>query len=159
MFTYRDQAANAFLDALRWSVWLGANGAVGWWLLQSTLSWTGTAGAFAGAALIITLLVRWKFKRWHSIEIHPDGMIADGRFFTLDAMGEQWPQLQPKSDNGDRLVLSGVYGTRFIEFCTANRLGRKDRSPERLAEDLEMAMEQLWGRRDAFAPAAHASEM
>lgn len=51
------------------------------------------------------------------------------------------------------MVLSGIVGSRFIErFVTCNRLDEWDRTPEVLAADLELAMEQLWGRREAMLP-------
>jgi hypothetical protein len=56
-------------------------------------------------------------------------MIVDGRFFSLDAIGDYWPQLQMKNDNSDRLVLCGIYGTRYMEYVTANRLDQNDRTP------------------------------
>jgi hypothetical protein len=77
-------------------------------------------------------------------------MIVDGRFFDINGFSENWPQLQMKDDNEDRIVLIGVYGTRLVEFATVNRIDRNSRIPERLAEDLELAMDQLWGRRDAI---------
>jgi hypothetical protein len=91
---------------------------------------------------------------WHSIEIHPDGLIIDERLsYSVDAMGENWPSLQMVDDDPDRLVFCGIVGTRFIEFATANRLHSKhDRTPEVLAADLELAMEQLWGRRENNVP-------
>jgi hypothetical protein len=51
-------------------------------------------------------------------------------------------------------ALSSQFGTRFIEYMTANRLDKNDRTPKVLAADLEAAMEQLWGRREVtFATA------
>jgi hypothetical protein len=40
-------------------------------------------------------------------------------------------------DDPDRMVIGGICGTRFIEYMTANRLDKNDRTPERLAADLE----------------------
>jgi len=59
-----------------------------------------------------------------------------------------------QDDDPDRMVICGIYGTRHIEFMTANRRDKSDRTPEVLAADLQAAMEQLWGRREiTFATA------
>ena len=82
-------------------------------------------------------------------------MIVDGKdiFYTSD-IGENWPALQMKDDDPDHMVIAGICGTRFIEYMTANRLDKNDRTPEVLAADLAAAMEQLWGRREVtFATA------
>jgi hypothetical protein len=52
-----------------------------------------------------------------------------------------------KDDDPDRIVCS-ICGTRFIEYLTANRLDKNDRTLERLAADLQAATDQLWGRRE-----------
>jgi hypothetical protein len=43
-------------------------------------------------------------------------------------------------------VIAGTCGTRHVEYMTANRLDKCDRTPEVLAADLQDAMQQLWGR-------------
>jgi hypothetical protein len=150
---YRDQLANTFLDCTRIAVWVTATGAAGWWLLFMSplpIMW-GLPGLLV-ASILNWLVAFCRIPIWHSIEIHPDGMIVDGRFFSADLIGDNWPQLQmKKNDDPDRLVLCGLYGTRFVEFASVNRFDhRADRIPEILAQDLQMAMEQLWGRRDAI---------
>ena len=98
-------------------------------------------------------IVTRKWKVQHRIEIHPDGMIDDEFVFSIDDIGANWPELQLVDDNPDCMVLSGIVGNRFIEqFATCNRLDEWDRTPEVLAADLELAMEQLWGRREAMLP-------
>lgn len=56
-------------------------------------------------------------------------------------------------DDENRLVLCGIAGTRFIEFASCSRINSaRDRTPEKFAQDLEIAMERLWGRRRASSP-------
>jgi hypothetical protein len=146
-----DQQASASLDFLRSFTWVAASGLAVWALLfKSPWPLLDTIPSTMACSVLIAFIVRRKFKKSHSIEIRPDGMIVDGRFFSIEGFGEEWPRLQWKGDDENRLVLSGIYGTRFIEFVTANRFDLSDRTPERLAEDLALAMEQLWGRRDAI---------
>jgi len=152
LIAYRDQFRNPLLDGLRVVAWVVGTGSTAWLLLVlSPLPFLWCLVSLVLAGTILWLVAFWKIPIWHSIEIYPDGMIVDGRFFSADLIGENWPQLQMAGDDPDRLVLCGIYGTRFVQYATANRLGRTaDRTPEILAQDLELAMEQLWGRRDAI---------
>ncbi|MCP3463574.1 hypothetical protein [Bradyrhizobium sp. CCGUVB23] len=151
LFNYRDQLRNPGLDSLRVVAWVVGTGATGWWLFfESSVPWLWCIAGLVIAGVVIWLLAFWKISIRHSIEIHPDGMIVDGRFFSADLIGDNWPQFQMKGDDPNRLVLCGIYGTRFIEYAAANRIGKNDRMPETLAKDLEIAMDQLWGRRDAI---------
>jgi hypothetical protein len=151
---YEDQAASGLLDALRFLSGITLMGFAGWGLFVcSPLSLLGCLVAFVPTASLIYFGVTRPIRVAHSIEIHPDGLIIDDReFFSLAAIGENWPQLQMKGDNENRYVLCGVCGTRFIEYATANRIDKTDRTPERLAQDLEIAMEQLWGRHSENPP-------
>jgi hypothetical protein len=88
--------------------------------------------------LVAWLLARPKIVVSHSVEIRPDAMIVDGTdVFYAEDVGENWPKLQMMDDDPDRMVIGGICGTRFIEYMTANRLDKNDRTPERLAADLE----------------------
>ncbi len=148
-FTYRDQIANTFLDIARVGTLIIGNLVSAVLVFHSPFTGLGAVLAFAGLSALVWRVARHKFIVWHSIEIHPDGMTIDGQyFFSADDIGDNWPALQMPDDNPDRLVLSGICGTRFIEYATANRIDQNDRMPEVLAADLELAMEQLWGRRD-----------
>lgn len=151
---YTDQLGALWFDAVRVGVWLTATALTSrLFLFQSDLSFTNALLATAAAGAVFAVIVRWKILRTHSIEIRPDGIIADGRWFSVAAIGDDnWPRLQMKNDNENRLVLAGLVGTRYIEFATANRCGKHDRTPERLAEDLDIAMEQLWGRSEGYVP-------
>jgi len=104
---------------------------------------------------LLMLIASRRFITQHSVEIRPENMIVDGEdtFYVRDN-GENWPPLQMKDDDPDRMVVCGICGTRFIEYMTANRLDENDRTPELLAADLEAAMEQLWGRREVTFPTA-----
>jgi hypothetical protein len=149
--TWCDQRAGALLGIARLLTWTIATGLVARALIiRSNLPISCALPGTLIAAVLIGLIVRWKFIVAHSVEIRPNGMIVDGRFFDINGFSENWPQLQMKDDNEDRIVLIGVYGTRLVEFATVNRIDRNSRIPERLAEDLELAMDQLWGRRDAI---------
>jgi hypothetical protein len=64
-------------------------------------------------------------------------------WITVLAVGDNWPALQMKDDDPDRMVICGICGTRFIEYMTANRLDKNDRTPEILAAGLQAAIEQL----------------
>jgi hypothetical protein len=149
---YSELVAGPLIDLLRITGWLATSAVSAWLLLKLPFSLGTTAPAcIASAGLLAALIWRKRF-RMHMIEIRPDGMIVDGRFFDIEGFEENWPQLQMKYENENRLVLCGRYGTRFIEFATAYRYDTNDRTPERLADDLELAMEQLWGRREAIVP-------
>jgi hypothetical protein len=148
---YKDQDCSLFLTILRAFTWIVATGMGGWLIFfVSSLSALQCLLAFAPLMLFKFLVVSRKIDVSHSVEIHPDGMIVDGRYFSADVIGDHWPQLQMKGDDINRLVLCGIYGTRWIEYATANRLDSNDRGPEVLAEDLELAMDQMWGRREAI---------
>jgi hypothetical protein len=113
----------------------------------------------AGGAVLIAIdwgICKFKIKSRHILEIRPDAMIVDGKdVFYAEDIGDNWPALQVKDNDPERLVISGICGTRFIEYMTANRLDENDRTPEVLAADLRAAMEQLWGRREVTFPAAY----
>jgi hypothetical protein len=100
-------------------------------------------------------IVRRPVEVAHSVEIRSDAMIVDGTdVFYAEDIGDNWPELQMKDDDPDRMVICGICGTRLIEYMTANRRDENDRTPEILAADLEAAIEQLWGRREVtFATA------
>ncbi|WP_426424154.1 hypothetical protein [Bradyrhizobium genosp. A] len=157
LIRYRDQNKHPFLTTLRVFAWLVATGLSGWQVLfVSDLSVLHGLLLFVFLTVIITRLARQKIIVAHSVEIRPDAIIIDGvDVFYAEDLGENWPELQMKDDEDrDRMFVGGICGTRFIEYATANRLDKNDRTPEVLAQDLEAAMEQLWGRREVtFATA------
>jgi hypothetical protein len=122
---------------------------------ESSLSVLQCLLAFTLLMFVNGLIVRLRIEVSHSVEIRADAMIVDGEdvFYAQD-IGDNWPELQMKDDDPDRMVICGICGTRFIEYMTANRLDKNDRTPEMLAADLQAAIEQLWGRREVtFATA------
>jgi hypothetical protein len=70
-----------------------ATGVGGWLILyKSSLSIQPAIGVF----ILLMLIVRQTVEASHSVEIHPDGMIVDGRFFSVEDVGDNWPELQMK---------------------------------------------------------------
>jgi hypothetical protein len=156
LILYQDQDRGLFLTILRVFAWIAATGTGGWLIFfVSSLSTLPSLLIFALLMFINLLIVCQTVEVSHSVEIHPDGMIVDGRFFSAEDIGDTWPELQMTDDDPEHMVICGICGTRFIEYATANRLDKNDRTPEVLAADLEMAMEQLWGRREAIFTAVH----
>jgi hypothetical protein len=156
LFTYWDQAASPLLTALRFFTWPLATGMAAWLLYAHSPfnGWTCFILLIMCGALFLYIVVLRPIRVWHSIEIHRDGMIVNGRWFAADGFGSWWPQVIENPDDPARFAVSGIYGTRFVELATANRLDDSDRIAEVLREDLKEAMAQLWGRRDAITTAA-----
>jgi hypothetical protein len=91
----------------------------------------------------LNLFMVWKLPEIHrSVEIRPDCMVLDqGDVFRLRLM-ESLPAF--KSDESKNLILSGVYGTRYVEYLIARRFDEYDRMPEVFAAHLKDAIRQLW---------------
>jgi hypothetical protein len=156
LILYKDQYRSLPLTILRIAAWIAATWIGGWLIFcESSLSGLQRLLAFALLMFVNWRIVRSKIEVSHSVEIRPDAMIVDGEdvFYPRD-IGDNWPELQMKDDDPDRMVICGICGTRFVEYMTANRLDKNDRTRERLAADLQAAIEQLWGRREvSFATA------
>jgi hypothetical protein len=157
LILYKDQDRRLFLKILRVFAWIMATGVGGWLIFyKSSLSILPALGVFTLLMLVAWRIVRQTVEASHSVEIRPDAMIVDGKYtFYAEDIGDNSPELQMINDDPDRMVVAGICGTRFIEYMSANRLDKNDRTPERLAADLEAAIEQLWGRREASFAAAH----
>lgn len=153
--SYIDQDRSTLLRILRVVAWVAAIGTSGRLLFQiDALSPAASAAVFAAVMVVSFLLASRKIIVCHSVEIRPDCVIIDGEdvFFAED-FGDRWPEPHMIDDDPDRIEIGGIYGTRYVELMTANRLDKWDRTPEVLAADLEAALEQLWGRREVnFAP-------
>jgi hypothetical protein len=149
---YRDQDRSAFLMSLRLVALLAATYTGGWLILVvSNLSALNCVVALGVLMTITIFFVMRKIVVHHTVEIRSDCMIVDGEdVFYAEDIGDNWPELQTngEDEDADRMVISGICGTRFIEYMTVNRLDKNDRTPEVLAADLQAAMEQLWGRRE-----------
>jgi hypothetical protein len=150
LISYTDRDDSIACTVLRVFAWLVTTGLGGWLLLTHGQLDTASGLIFLAALALLTwLIVRRKLKASHAVEIRADCMVVDGKdIFWADEIGENWPKLQKKDKDSDRMVIAGICGTRFIEYMTANRFDECDRTPEVLAEDLKIAMEQLWGRRE-----------
>jgi hypothetical protein len=94
------------------------------------------------AAILNWLVVRPPVEIYRNIEIRPDCMIIEGHEVFWAKFMEHWPSFRPGKDG--RRVLSGIYGTRFVEFLTVRRFDDHDRMPETFAVHLQAAMKQLW---------------
>jgi hypothetical protein len=147
LILYQDQKRSVLLTCLRVFASMTAF-VLAFWLVFFPGSFSVLKGV-ALVTLVTGLILYWKIKVQHSVEIRPDAMIVDGEdVFYAEDIGDNWPELQMKDDDPDRMVISGICGTRFVEYMTAHRLDKNDRTPEILAADLKAAMEQLWGRRE-----------
>lgn len=109
----------------------------------------------AALGLVDWIVLMWKVKKRHSVEVRPDCMIIDRKdIFWAEDIGDNWPELAPDQEDPTKINISGICGTRFIKYMTANRIDDNDRMPEVLMAHLQEAMEQLWGRREVtFASA------
>lgn len=99
------------------------------------------------------LILKYKIRSHHSVEIRPDCMIIDGEdVFLAEDIGENYPELLDVPGKQDQMRICTRVGTRFVELMTANRTDANDRTPEVLAAHLKDAMEQLWARREVTFP-------
>jgi hypothetical protein len=108
--------------------------------LQS--QWINIACLLAIAALN-WLIVRKPIELYRSVEIRPDCLVLDGGdVFWRSKMENGWPEFQPDDDGNQ--ILSGIYGTRLVEYLTARRFDDNDSMPEVFAAHWQQAVEQLW---------------
>jgi len=100
------------------------------------------------ACLLVVGVVNWLIvakpvEIYRTIEIRPDCMILEGdEIFWAQKMEAGWPAFQAGAEGG--MVLSGIYGNRFVEYLTVRKFEEFDRTPEVLASHLQDAMKQLW---------------
>ena len=131
----------------RFLFWAAATGAETWFLLHhSPVQSLGVNLVCLLASVAVNwLIVRRPVEVYRSIEIRPDCMILEGGdVFWLRHMENGWPSFQPDEEDEEKLVLSGTYGTRAVEYLTVRRFDEFDRMPEVLAAHLKEAMLQLW---------------
>jgi hypothetical protein len=124
--------------------WCVFTGLEGWLLLgHSPVQNDGINGVALMAMAALNAFIVWKpIEVYRSIEIRPDGIILEGEdVFWLSRM-ESLPSFSA-DENGNQ-VLSGIYGTRFVEYLTARRFDEYDRMPEVIAARVQQAMRQLW---------------
>jgi len=147
LILYRDLAHGWLYTLLRVVVWLILTVAELWFAVKSSQTDFGAATTFWVLFVATLFLVTRKIKKRHSVEIRHDRMILDGKHvFWAGSIGPHWPQLQKVDNDPNRMVIAGIYGTRYVEYMTANRMDDNDRMPEVLAAELQDAMQQLWGR-------------
>jgi hypothetical protein len=95
-------------------------------------------------AVLNFLIVVKPVEIYRRVEIRPDCMILEGaEVFWLKFMENGLPAFQ-KNEEGNQ-ILTGVYGSRFVEYLTVRRFDELDRMPEVFAAHLQQAMQQLWG--------------
>jgi len=125
--------------------WTASTGIAGWLLYHHSpvqSAWINIA-ALLTLAVINWFIVAKPIELYRRVEIRPDCMILEGSdVFWLHLMECGWPAFQPDDDGNQ--VLSGIYGSRFVEYLTARRFDEEDRMPEVFAAHLQDAMNQLW---------------
>lgn len=128
-------------------LWAGATGGEASYLFHYPFIhvWTW-ALCLAAVAWLNWLIVRRPVEIYSRIEIRPDGMVLDGRdIFWTRYMERGWPTFRP--DDKGNLLLSGIYGTRHVDYLTVTRTDPRDpfdRTADVLAAHLQDAMQQLW---------------
>jgi len=128
----------------RFCLWAGVTGVGAWLLLYHSPVHALAINliAIVTAGFVNWLIVRQPIEVYRTIEIRPDSMILDGRdIFWLRYM-ETLPTFGPGADGTQ--VMSGVYGTRHVEYLKARDFDQFDSMPEVLAAHLQEAMRQLW---------------
>ena len=125
--------------------WSASTGFEGWLLFfhaQLHDDWIKLACLFTIMAINFFIVAR-PVEVYRRVEIRPDCMIIEGKdVFWLRMMENGMPTFHPDKDGNQ--VLSGVYGTRLVEYLTVRRFDELDRMPEVFAAHLKEAMQQLW---------------
>lgn len=145
LITYKDLDLRLRYTLWRIFAWTAATGFAGWSILQNTplhSDWINF-GCLLLVAVINWLIVRKPVEVHRQVEIRPDSMVLEGKdVFWLQYMENGLPEFRPDEDGN--LVLSGPYGTRFVEYLTARKFDEYDRMPEVMAAHVQEAMQQLW---------------
>jgi hypothetical protein len=144
LITYKDLDLRLRHIIARILIFAAFTGLEAWLLLDYSplqSEWINYACLLAMAG--INFLILWRLPEiYRSIEIRPDCMILDhSEIFWLGLM-ESVPTF--KADEKDNGVLSGIYGTRNVEYLKARRFDKHDRMPDVFAAHLKEAMRQLW---------------
>jgi hypothetical protein len=147
LIVYKDLDLRLRHTLWRLFAWVSSTGIEAWYLfghapLQS--AWI-KGGCLLALAIVNWLIVRKPIEVYRRLEIRPDCTIIDGAdIFWRRSMEVQWPTFHLDPDGNQ--VLSGIYGTRLVEFLTARRFDEFDRTPEVFAAHFQDAMRQLWMR-------------
>lgn len=153
LIAYKDLDRRLRHTLWRLLAWSAATGLEAWLLLtHSPIQNTWINIALLLLMALINGFIVWKdVEVYRTVEIRPDAMILEGHeVFWLRLMENGWPQFQQDAEGN--LVLSGIYGTRFVEYLTVRRFDEHDRMPEVFAAHLQDAMNQLWGASLIFGP-------
>jgi hypothetical protein len=128
MVIYRELRLGWLITTLRVVTFIVCSG-IEVWLLRKLASSPRVFLIWLVALLAINLLiVTRKIKRTRSVEIRHDRMIIDERkTFGFHHIGPNWPQLVPKANDPQQMVLAGPYGVRYVEYMTVNRIDDNDR--------------------------------
>jgi hypothetical protein len=145
LITYKDLDLRFRHTVWRAFAWVAFTGFEAWLLLGHSPLQRGWINAVCLLlmAIINGFIVAKPVEVYRTVEIRPDCMIiADVEVFWLQMMECGLPAFRTDED-GDQ-VLSGIYGTRFVDFLTARKFDEQDRMPEVFAAHLQEAMQQLW---------------
>lgn len=147
LITFKDFDLRLRHTLWRLFAWSTSTGLEAWFLLTySPLQneWL-TIACLAAIAVVNWLIVAKPVEIYRNIEIRPDCMIIEGAdIFWMRYMENGWPAFHPDKEGNQ--VLSGIYGTRFVEYLTVRRFDEFDRAPDVFAAHLQDAMQQLWTR-------------
>jgi hypothetical protein len=131
--------------------WAASTGGEAWFLYHHSpvqSFWLNLA-CWVVIGVINALIVMKPVELYRSVEVRPDCMIIEGaEIFWLSHMENGWPTFQPDEEGNQKL--SGIYGSRFVEYLTVRRFDELDRMPEVFGAHLQDAMQQLWGRAQEF---------
>lgn len=173
LFVYKDFDVRFRHSLWRWCAWTVATGIERWLLLNHSpveSGWINVIALLIVAAINCRIVAK-PVEIYRRIEIRPDGVILDGRAFFSLALMNGLPAFQPNKvarprpgwlgwllraiawiarllgrvGDEDSAVLSGIYGTRLVEYLTARRFDDNDRTPDVFAAHVQEAMTQLWG--------------
>ena len=91
------------------------------------------------------LIVRKPIELYRRIEVRPDCLIIEGQdIFWRRYMEGGVPAFNPHKDGNQ--ILSGIYGTRFVEYLTVRRFDENDRMAEVVTAHFKDAIRQQWSR-------------
>lgn len=129
---------------LAWTVFTGFEAI--WLSLYASIQsmWIELAFLFA-LAVVNWLIVKKPVEIYRRIEIRPECMIVeDSDVFWIRYMEGGFPSFHADKDGNQKL--SGIYGTRYVEYLTIRRFDENDRMSDVFKAHLQDAMRQLWSR-------------
>lgn len=140
--TYKDIDDRFRWTVLRCALWSAAMSLTGWYALTaSPLPLWVNLPALILMGVVYWLIVRKPIEVYRKVEVRLDCLIVEDDVFYREEM-ETWPSFQPDAEGN--LVLTGILGTRWVEYLKVPRFDEFDRAPEVFANHLRAAMQQLW---------------